>query len=398
MAFTYVDLTGTYELATDVPAVGEIELVPVEPMRNGVTVVAAPVIGVLDSSGALVIPPVAATTDPATTPPGVTYRVVYRIVGQPTHTRYVSVPHDQGASVELEDLGVLPAPDPDAVDPGVLTVNGEAPDGAGNLVLSASDVGAQLADADLDALATLGDGIPTKTGGVWGVTDPGSIGAAGAVASVNGLTGAVVLNAATVGAQPEDADLTALAALTPADGDIPYRSGGVWTTTPLPSGGSGGGLGAVSSVNGRSGDVTGLAEAADLTSGLATKAAASHTHAQSDVTGLVAALAAKTDAALTSSTRTGSYSLAAADVRVEQVYNSASGGTFTVPTDASQSIAVGESIPLRQFGAGQLTIAGAGGVTVNSRGGALKLAGQHAVAELRKTGANAWVLAGDVTT
>lgn len=101
-------------------------------------------------------------------------------------------------------------------------------------------------------------------------------------------------------------------------------------------------------------------------------------------------------ATLASSSHTSSYTLTAADVDTEQVYNSSSAGTFTVPTDSAATIPVGAPIPLRQTGTGQLTLAGASGVTVSSRGGVLNLAGQHAVAELRKTGANAWVLYGDI--
>lgn len=103
-------------------------------------------------------------------------------------------------------------------------------------------------------------------------------------------------------------------------------------------------------------------------------------------------------AVLSSSVRSASYTLVAADMGVEQVYNSATAGTFTVPTDASETITAGKSVPLHQFGAGQLTVAGAGGVTVSARGGALKLAGQYAVAELRKLGINTWLLYGDITT
>jgi hypothetical protein len=99
---------------------------------------------------------------------------------------------------------------------------------------------------------------------------------------------------------------------------------------------------------------------------------------------------------LSSNVRSGSYTLTAADMGTEIVYNSSAAGTFTVPTDASASIAAGRSAPIHQFGSGQLTIQGAGGVTVNSRGGALKLAGQFAVAELRKIGPNAWLLYGDI--
>lgn len=113
----------------------------------------------------------------------------------------------------------------------------------------------------------------------------------------------------------------------------------------------------------------------------------------STVVGLQAAL----DALLVSVTRTGAYTLALADVGVEQVYSSATAGTFTVPTNAAAGVAVGASVPLRQTGAGQLTVVGAAGVTVNSRGAALKLAGQYAVAELRKVATDTWALYGDVT-
>jgi hypothetical protein len=101
---------------------------------------------------------------------------------------------------------------------------------------------------------------------------------------------------------------------------------------------------------------------------------------------------------VTSSLRTGNYTLIAGDMGTEQVYNSTAAGTFTVPTDASASITPGRWVPLHQFGTGQLSVVGASGVTVNSRGGALKLAGQFAIAELRKIGVNAWVFYGDITT
>jgi hypothetical protein len=101
---------------------------------------------------------------------------------------------------------------------------------------------------------------------------------------------------------------------------------------------------------------------------------------------------------LASSTRTGGYTITAVDAGVEQIYNSTSAGTFTLPTDASASIAVGRSIPLRQSNTGQLTVAAASGATLVSRGSAFKLAGQHAVAEVRKVGSNSWLLYGDITT
>ena len=101
---------------------------------------------------------------------------------------------------------------------------------------------------------------------------------------------------------------------------------------------------------------------------------------------------------LGSSSRTDNYSIVAADVGVEQIYNSASGGTFTLPSNATASIAVGKEIPLRQSGAGQLTLAAGSGATLVARGSAFKLAGQHAVAAARKISTDGWLLYGDITT
>lgn len=96
-------------------------------------------------------------------------------------------------------------------------------------------------------------------------------------------------------------------------------------------------------------------------------------------------------------TRTASYTITANDAGSAQVYSSTSAGTFTLPTNASAAIAVGAVIPFRQAGTGQLTIAGASGVTLRSRGNAFKLAGQYAMAEALKVATDEWWLYGDVT-
>jgi hypothetical protein len=51
----------------------------------------------------------------------------------------------------------------------------------------------------------------------------------GAVSSVNGLTGNVTITASGLGAQPIDSDLTAIAALAPADGALLGRQSGAWS-------------------------------------------------------------------------------------------------------------------------------------------------------------------------
>lgn len=101
---------------------------------------------------------------------------------------------------------------------------------------------------------------------------------------------------------------------------------------------------------------------------------------------------------LASSTRTGNYNVVAGDVGVEQIYDSASAGTFTLPSNATSSVAIGKEIPLRQSNTGQLTVAAGSGATLVSRGSAFKLIGQHAVASVRKISTNGWLLYGDITT
>lgn len=69
--------------------------------------------------------------------------------------------------------------------------------------------------------------------------------------------------------------------------------------------------------------------------------------------------------------------------------------TLTVPTNASVAFAVGTQIHLLQTGAGQVTVAGDVGVTVNGTPG-LKLRAQWSKALLIKRATNTWVLTGDI--
>lgn len=169
MTFTYVTITHTYETAADVSATGQIDFTPAEPMHNGITVVQKTITATLSGEGGLSVL-LAANTDPDTRPTGLTYKVTERITGQPELTYYVQVPHGAGSPIDLRSLaGWQGGVGSSAGAGGVSTINGEAPDVAGNVVLSASDVGAQLADADLTGLAGLGDGVPVRASGVWAV-------------------------------------------------------------------------------------------------------------------------------------------------------------------------------------------------------------------------------------
>lgn len=76
--------------------------------------------------------------------------------------------------------------------------------------------------------------------------------------------------------------------------------------------------------------------------------------------------------------------------------SSATGVTLTIPTNSSVAYPVGTSIDILQTGAGQVTIAGAGGVTVNATPG-LKLRTQWSSATLFKRAENTWVAFGDLS-
>ncbi len=76
--------------------------------------------------------------------------------------------------------------------------------------------------------------------------------------------------------------------------------------------------------------------------------------------------------------------------------NSASAFTVTIPANSTTAYPVGTSIDLLQVGAGQVTIAGAAGVTVNATPG-LKLRAQWSSATLFKRATDTWVVMGDLS-
>jgi hypothetical protein len=97
-------------------------------------------------------------------------------------------------------------------------------------------------------------------------------------------------------------------------------------------------------------------------------------------------------------TQTGTtYTLVAADQSKLVGMNNASPNTLTVPPNSTVAFLVGTQITVRQVGAGQTTFAPGAGVTINSRGAALNLAGQYAYATLVKVATDVWELTGDIT-
>lgn len=92
----------------------------------------------------------------------------------------------------------------------------------------------------------------------------------------------------------------------------------------------------------------------------------------------------------------GAYTTVLADRDKLVEVSSASGVTVTIPTNASVAYPVGTSIDILQTGVGQVTIAGASGVTVNSTPG-LKLRTQWSSATLFKRATDTWVVYGDLS-
>ena len=99
---------------------------------------------------------------------------------------------------------------------------------------------------------------------------------------------------------------------------------------------------------------------------------------------------------LTLNAQTGTtYTLVLTDNGRLVTLSNAAAITLTVPTNASVAFATGAVINIQQIGAGQVTVAGAAGVTVTGTG--TKLRTQYSAAALVKTGTDSWTLIGDLS-
>ena len=105
---------------------------------------------------------------------------------------------------------------------------------------------------------------------------------------------------------------------------------------------------------------------------------------------------------LTLNAQTGTtYTFVLTDNRNKLVTASnASTQTYTIPTNASVAFPIGSTINVIQIGTGQVTIQGAGGVTVASTGTtstAPKLRSQFSAATAIKVGTDSWYVVGDIS-
>jgi hypothetical protein len=106
VAFTQVTVTRDYDLATGEAPSGTVYFTPSTWLVNGVTIPPVRVAAALDVAGQISVT-LFANTDPATDPAGSYYTVLEVILGQPTRTYRVAVPHDAGSTIDLATLPVL---------------------------------------------------------------------------------------------------------------------------------------------------------------------------------------------------------------------------------------------------------------------------------------------------
>ena len=92
------------------------------------------------------------------------------------------------------------------------------------------------------------------------------------------------------------------------------------------------------------------------------------------------------------------YNLVLTDAHKTVTLTNGSAIDARIPTNAGTAFPIGTRIELLQGGAGQVTVAPTGGVTLNSSGGKTKLAAQYAQATILKVATDTWYLFGDMTT
>jgi hypothetical protein len=90
------------------------------------------------------------------------------------------------------------------------------------------------------------------------------------------------------------------------------------------------------------------------------------------------------------------YTAVLGDASTYIQFSNAGAITFTIPPNSSVAFPVGTVIEMEQSGAGALSVAAGAGVTINSRGADLTLAGQYAVASIKKVATDTWTLTGDL--
>lgn len=102
------------------------------------------------------------------------------------------------------------------------------------------------------------------------------------------------------------------------------------------------------------------------------------------------------DSALLSSV-SANYTVVKSDAGKTLDVSSSSAVIITIPSNSTTAFTKGQKIEILRNGSGTVEIAGAVGVTINSKYGNRKIAAQYSGAVITKIDTNTWLLIGDLT-
>jgi hypothetical protein len=95
--------------------------------------------------------------------------------------------------------------------------------------------------------------------------------------------------------------------------------------------------------------------------------------------------------------KTADYTIAKADAGKTISVTSSSDVVITIPTNSTTPFVIGQKIEILRNGSGNVSVAGAVGVILNSKNSNKKIAAQYSGAVISKIDTNTWILIGDLT-